>query len=385
MKANAALTRLLTDRAARSDPYPIYAELRRGPPAYAERPFPSVALATYRDVSAALRNPAVFSSVAMRAADPSLLGTDPPQHTRARQIVSCAFTPERIASLQGTIASVLAKATKRIARAHVADLVAEVARPLPLAVLRALLGLDNKHQRAIEEGAAAVLAEGGERALAGETAQRLEELDRFLSDLIDRRARQPRGDLISVLLTRKGGAFTAVETKQFVRLLLAAATETTTNLIANTLLALLANADLLAHVRCERALVRAAVNETLRFDSPVQLIRRRTTGPVKVSGTLIAPNTDVLLLLGSANRDEERFADADRFDVSRSKRDHLGFGGGPHACIGAMLAVTEAVDAIDALLDAFPVQRLARPVAEVPRSAGWHVRGVKELLVEVSR
>jgi cytochrome P450 len=104
-----------------------------------------------------------------------------------------------------------------------------------------------------------------------------------------------------------------------------------------------------------------------------------------VSGTPIAPNTEVLLLLGSANRDEERFADADRFDVSRIKRDHLGFGGGAHACIGAMLAMTEAVDAIDALLAAFPVQRAVRPLAEVPRSTGWHVRGVKELLVDVGR
>lgn len=384
--ANSALSRLLVEPSARIDPYPLYAELRRGPPAFSEHPLRCVALATYRDVSAALRNPRLFSSAVMRAADPTLLGADPPQHTRAKRLVSRAFTPERVASLKNAIRAMSAAAVKRMLQAGTADVMAELARPLPLAVLREMLALGREHEGLLSEGAADVMAEGGERLSAAdvEHARRLHRLDQFLAEIVEARRRRPGADIVSALLQRdaSGDALTPDETRHFVRLLLVAAIETTSNLIGNTALALLQFPDELARVRNDRTLVRAAVMEALRFDSPVQMLRRCTTAAVTIGGTFIDARSDVLLLLGSANRDPERFENPQRFDVLRAKRDHVAFGGGAHACVGAALALVQAECAIDILLADAPTLRAAEPLAELPRACGLHVRGVQRLIVE---
>jgi cytochrome P450 len=387
--ASSTLARLLLDPASRIDPYPLYAELRAGPPAFTEQPLRCFALATYRDVSAALQDPRLFSSTAMRTADPTLLGADPPRHTRVKKLMSRAFTPARVASLQATIRAESAAGVKRMLRAGTADVMAELAHPLPLAVLRALLALGRDDESALVDGAAVVMAQGGERPLGAdnEVARRLGQLDLFLTRIVEARRRRPGADIISAMLQPdpSGDALTPDEAKHLVRLLLAAAIETTSNLIGNTVLALLHFPGELARVRDDRSLVRGAVLETLRLDAPVQVLRRVVTAKVTVGGTPIAAGDDVLLLLGSANRDPDRFERADHFDVSRAKRDHLAFGAGVHACVGASLALAEAVGAIEALLTGARTLRAVESPNEIPRTAGLHVRGVQRLIVECGR
>jgi cytochrome P450 len=207
------------------------------------------------------------------------------------------------------------------------------------------------------------------------------ELSRYLAGVVSERRSEPADDLISVLVDpARGATLDADAILQFILILLVAGNETTTNLIGNAIVALLQNPDELERVVAEPELVPDLVEETLRWDGPVQFIARRTTREVEVAGATIPANGRVVLLLGSANRDERNFDRADEFDLSREQKGHVGFGLGIHFCLGASLARLEAKTALAALVPELP--RLRAPVEKLAMIDSVLVRGRQRILLE---
>jgi cytochrome P450 len=225
-----------------------------------------------------------------------------------------------------------------------------------------LMGIDPDRHGDFKRWADAVIARGTGRPLPadlGELDATVAELKAFLRDAIESRRRSPGHDLISALVRDDGGdSLSPAQVLNFSVLLLLGGSETTTNLIGNALRALFAYPRELARVRADRGLVVAVVEETLRYDAPVQSVMRRTTRDVDLGGQPLPAGAIALLLLGSANRDEQVFREADRFWVDRKETRSLAFGSGPHHCLGAALARMEARAALEALL-ALPDLRLA--------------------------
>lgn len=340
-------------------PYPIYARLRREAPV-CRTSLGFAAVSRYDDVLEVLRDPQRFSSSAMgdlirgvKALSPqdlgqgeTLLGSDPPVHTRLRKIVNRGFTPRRIAELEPRIRAIARGLVARLAAGGVCDLVAALAVPLPVTVIAEILGIDAERRDDFKRWSEEILA-----AVAGAPAPELRarlqrsflERAAYLEGVIEERKRHPREDVISALVRaeQEGGAMTEDEVGNFIVLLLVAGNETTTNLVGNALIAALADPHRLEAVALDPGLVPAWVEETLRFDSPVQLTFRRAREEVELGGEKIRQGELVGLLLGSANRDEGRFRDADRFELLRETNGHLAFGFGTHFCLGANLARLE--------------------------------------------
>ncbi len=359
------------DPEAIRDPYPAYARLRREAPV-CRTPLGFAAIGRYDDVLEALRHPETFSSSAVgdlingvKALSPedlgqgeTLLGSDPPVHTRLRKIVNRAFTPRRIASLEPRIRAIAGDLVAALPSDGISDLVAGLAVPLPVTVIAEILGIDPERKGDFKRWSEEILA-----AVAGaptsELRARLErsfvERAAYLEEVVEERKRRPRDDVISALVQaeQEGGAMTEDEVENFIVLLLVAGNETTTNLIGNVLLAGLDHSVLLETIALDLSLVPALVEETLRYDSPVQLTFRRARQDVELAGEKIREGETLGLLLGSANRDERHFPDPDRFDLAREKTAHLAFGFGSHFCLGANLARLEACIALETLLSRF--------------------------------
>jgi cytochrome P450 len=207
------------------------------------------------------------------------------------------------------------------------------------------------------------------------------ELSCYIDGVVARRRRAPADDLISVLIDPARGATLDREAiMQLILILLIAGNETTTNLIGNAIVALLRNPDQLERALAEPELVPNLVEETIRWDGPVQFIARRTTRDVEIAGATIPAEGRVILLLGSANRDERRFESPDEFDLARDTKGHVGFGLGVHFCLGASLARLEARSALAALVPELP--RLRAPVGELAMIDSVLVRGRQRILLE---
>ncbi|HEX4419845.1 MAG TPA: cytochrome P450 [Kofleriaceae bacterium] len=367
---------------ARRDPYPLYARLRAEAPVVEHRPSGAWIVSRYDDAVAVLKDPAVFSSSVMATADRALLGADPPAHTRVRRLVSASFSPARAAALDG-----LARATcdQLLAplvddRAH--DLVAELAVPLPMAVIAAVLGIEPARHGDFKRWSAAVIQSAtGTSAASRRPAVRaaIAEFNAFCAGLIEDRRRAPTGDLVSILLHGGADPLTADEVTSVSRLLIIAGNETTTNLVGSCVLALLRHPAELALLRGDPSLAAAAVEESLRYDAPVQLVSRRTTTPTELAGLRIPAGATVLVVLGSANRDAARFPEPDRFDVQRRPVGHLALGAGVHYCLGAALARRTAVIALEALIAAARVWSPAHPLDDIPIIDSSQLRGPARL------
>jgi len=370
------------------DPYPAYGELRRRAP-LAPTPLGFFVVSRHRDVLFALSHPELFSSSAMndlieglKAMGPTserieggstLLGTDPPAHTRLRKIVNRAFTPKRVAALETRVREIAHRCVAELVAAGEGDLVAGLAAPLPVIVIAELLGIDpdrrDDFRRWSDQLVQATAVRPTGAALAA-LERSFEERAAYLEEILAERRRQPRDDVISALVQaeRDEAAMTEREVGNFIVLLLVAGNETTTHLIANAVLALLANSDVLAAVRRQPSLAPALVEEALRYDSPVQLTLRRATRDLEFAGGKLREGENIGLLLGSANRDEGVFEDADRFDLRRNASAHLAFGFGSHFCLGAALARLEARTALEALLSRPERFELADKRIEYPPS-----------------
>jgi cytochrome P450 len=356
------------DTEFRRDPFPVYAAMRRAAPVYRHPDWPAVSLFRYADVQALLRDPKRFSNDfplpqgMERPEDQpaSMLGTDPPEHTRLRGLVSQAFTPRRVARLEGRIREIAHALLDDACTRRTVDLVTALTYPLPVIVIAEMIGIPAEDRERFKVWSDAAVADLGSGLLAPIDEARLNRQRRVVAEmrayflpLVEARRREPRDDLLSGLVAAEleGQRLTFDEMMQTLILLLVAGNETTTNLIGNAVLELLAHPDALAAVRAEPALVGSMVEEVLRFSSPVQMDPRRALQACEIGGVPIRANDIVIGWIGAANRDPEVFADPDRFDVRRTDNRHLAFGFGPHYCLGSNLATLEARVALQVLLE----------------------------------
>ncbi len=398
------------------DPYPIYRRLRDEAPVYHAEASNVWVVTRYEHVQQVFRDADVFSSdtrdtrrfrsrqvggaarlrmlwrvVSQMRMNPfklarfrMLIMEDAPIHGGMRGIVNKGFTPRQIASWEGRIRELAAESMAGLEGRKQFDLVSEVAVPLPVTVISELLGIpaEDRHlfkrwsDTLVEDSTGSALEEpAGSLASFDVTA----ELTRYMRPIIRERRRRPEGDLISLLVEASRGelGLTEFEISLFILLLLVAGNETTTNLLGNTVDALLAHPEQLERVADDLSLVPALVEEALRYDSPVQQLRRVVRRDTQLAGVRIPEKAEVLIYLGSANRDERRFPEPDRFDVARDTRGHLAFGFGNHFCLGASLARLEARAALEALVPRLVHLESATPTREFLDS--FVIRGRRRL------
>ena len=368
----------------REDPYPHYRRLRERDPVHRSRLAQGWVLTRYDDVAAVLRDPrfSVDRSLAFPGSDPTapdggfgpffgslsrtILFKDPPDHTRLRTLVSTAFTPRAVELLRPRIQEIVDELLDAAKQRGSMDVIPDLAVPLPVIVIAELLGIPPEDRERFK-GWSHVVAEGLEPVLDRNVIRRAnavtQELEGYFADIIRERRAHPREDIISRLVAAEeaGDRLDEAEMLAFCQLLLVAGNETTTNLIGNGLLALLRHPDQLQRLRDDPALVESAVEELLRFDSPVQMTGRIALQDLELGGRPIGKNTFVLPLIGAANRDPLQFADPDRLDIGRRDNRHLSFGQGIHYCLGAPLARAEAQIAFGRLIERSARIELASP------------------------
>jgi hypothetical protein len=384
------------------DPYPLYHRLRADDPVHRSA-LGFWVLTRHADVLAVLRDPRmsrdprrservellrasaeVDELLASEEAAPSMLFVDPPDHTRLRTLVNKAFTPAAVERLRPRVEAIVAGLLDRVAGAGAMDVVEDLAYPLPVTVICELFGVptaDRDQFRAWSRGLVHLLdplvaSDALERALQARLALR-----GYLRGLIAERRAHPAGDLLTALIAAEdqGHQLNEDELVSMCVLLLVAGHETTVNLIANGLLALLRNPGERARLQADAALAGSAVEELLRYDSPVQFTSRHALADLDIGGRRVGAGETVVAVLGAANRDPARFPDPDRLDLARAPNRHVAFGGGIHFCLGAPLARMEARVAIPAMLARLPGLELGRqpPV----RRATVTLRGLASLPV----
>ena len=383
------MKRSLLDR-FRRNPYPLYSLLRRATPVFRIPGRDIWLLLDYESVKRALNDSATFSS---RAAPPSgkplnwLIFLDPPEHTKLRGIISRTITPRAIAELEPMIRRLARELLDSAAVTGTVDLVADFSAPLPLLVIAEMLGIPVVDRARFLQWADAILRlgdsiAGGDaatRAYASYHAAR-DDMRLYLENLLRTRTHGARGLLAQLAAAEVDGERLAFDDiLGFFQLLLLAGTETTTNLIGNAVLCFDTNRDQLTAVVEEPDLLPRAIEEVLRYRSPVQLVFRMTTRDVRIGGKRIPANALVLPVVGAANRDPAEFASPRAFDITRSDNHHAGFGHGIHYCLGAALARLEARVALEELL---PRLRDFRIEGWEP-STGINVHGPRSLTLKL--
>ncbi len=367
----------------RADPYPMYRRVRERDPLHRSRAVNGWVFTRYRDVLAALRDERFSSDergtrgyernrrklmdAGVLPEDdvdtPPILGLDPPDHTRIRNLVNKAFTRRAVEGLRPRVDTLVNGLLDELCVRDEIELIRDFAGPLPVTVIAEMLGIpseDREHFRELSNevvrGLGADVLDDLRRSIEGSRA-----LEAYLQDVVEKRRAQPRDDLISalVLAEEQGDKLSTPEVFSNIILLLVAGNETTTNLIGNGIHALLRHPEQVALLREDPELIESTVEEILRWDSPVQHTRRIATCDLDWDGIHVRKGQQVILSLGAANRDPEQFADPDVFDVRRDDSRHLSFSQGIHFCLGAQLARLEGQRAILGLVQRFPKLRLA--------------------------
>lgn len=313
-----------------------------------------------------------------------MLFLNPPDHTRIRSLVSRAFTPRRVEGMRASITTLTDETLDRVADSGGGDLMDLLAFPLPANVISELVGVprvDRDWLRPLVADLSATLEPLTSEEVRLRAAESGAEVRHYLNELIAARRADPRDDLLSGLIAASDGEDRLSQEEVVVTTLLiyAAGFETTTNLLGNMVLTLLRHPDQLTRVRTEPSLVPTAVEEVLRFESPVQLDGRTAMEPAEVAGRRIDEGQGVMTLLGAANRDPAAVRDPDVFDVGRSDVPLLSFGSGIHYCLGASLARLEGQIVLSRMLDRFVRWELLEP--EPPWRDRLTLRGLERLPV----
>ena len=362
------------------DPYPVYAALRTHAPVKA-LPAGGWFVTRYDDCLEVYRNPAFSAdkrveflpkfgpSALFEHHTTSLVFNDPPRHSRVRRLIAGALTPRAIAALEAGLVVTIDGLLDRLGTLMAPDLIEDYAAAIPIEVIGNLLAIPHEERWPLRAWSLAILGALEPTLTAGQHAagnQAVTDFLAYLETLVARRRAQP-GDPATDVLTRlmqpgaDGEHLTAPELLHNCIFLLNAGHETTTNLIGNGLVTLLAHPGELARLIAEPGLCRSAVEEVLRFESSNQLGNRISTAPVVIGGVELPAGAPVTICIGAANRDPAQFVEPDRFDIARSPNRHLAFGTGIHQCAGMSLARLEAQVALTRFLGRFPGYRLAGP------------------------
>lgn len=380
------LDELLTAPGFVDDPYPAYRRLREEEPVHWMDSWRAWVIAGYDDVISSLRDTAHFSSAnrlvelvdglpeEMRSqAEPirrhyettGLIHADPPDHARLRSLISRAFSARVIELMRPRIAGIVDDLIDTAVDGGRMDILADLAYPLPAIVIAELLGAPPADRERFKRWSDSIVAFQGTGRAIPEAIERsrdgLLEMRDYLAGLFEDHRRHPRDDVLGnlVAVEESDGGLTTEELYSTCVTLLIAGHETTTGLIANGLYTLLRHPDQLQAVREDRSKLPGAIEECLRFESPIQRAFRRVAVDTEFHGRSMKRGQITLQLLGSANRDAVRFPDGDRFDIARQPNCQIAFGNGIHFCIGAPLARLESTIAMTAMLDRFPRVELA--------------------------
>ena len=388
----------LLEPAGRDDPYPLYAQLHAIGEVIPVGPG-VVLVPGYDAISAVLRDPEYLVTDAARMDEAfagwrdhpslsmeSILNLNEPEHARIRKLVSGAFTPRRIGSLQPAIERMTDDLLDGMAKSDAVEFMHDFAFLLPVTVICELIGTpeaDRESFRPVAHDLAATLEISIDDAVIERADKSAVWLYEYFAGLAADRLADPRDDLMSALVQisdANNGRLTDSELLDNLTLLLVAGFETTTNLLGNGLKIILDRPEIGAALRAEEIPVASFVEEVLRYDSPVQMTSRRRPETAEIRGVPVAANEEVVLMLGAGNRDGRRFPDPDTFSPRRAVGGPLSFGGGPHFCVGAALARLEATIAFPRLLARFPEIAAA---GEPERRNGLVLRGFDRLPVTV--
>ncbi len=376
---------------ARRDPYPLYDQIRATHPVLYDPQTDFWMIFDYAGVKRALTEHAVFSSDLLTSTGqptpPWMIFLDPPRHTNLRGLVTQAFRPGVIATLEPRIRELSRELLQPALQRGEMDFAGEFAIPLPVKVIAEMIGVRSADWPRFSNWSEVILtlsqtvASSDAGAAAGRAVRATTvEMGEYLAELTREKRGNPKNDLLTNLVHAEidGERLTPAEIVAFVQLLLVAGNETTTNLLNNALLCLMENPEQLARLRCSPALLPAAIEEVLRYRSPVQFVFRGVRQDVEMNGLLVPAGKRVLAMIGSANRDPRQFSEPNRFDIGPEPKPHIAFGHGVHFCIGAALARLEARVALSEFLAA--VRSFARTSVEPwePR-AGLNVLGPKRL------
>lgn len=352
-----------------ADPYPHYRRLRETDPVHWNAARDGWQLFRYADMVEVLRDDERFS--AERGPQPvgndaprSMLGSDPPDHTRLRTLVNKAFTARTIRQLTGRIHDVVDELLVGIADRGEMEAINEFAYPLPITVIAEMLGVpasDRDFFREQSQKIAVALGPIDDMQVGLQAMDGRNHLVEYFNELIPKRKDSPSDDVLTALLQAEeaGDFLTHGELLAMLLLLLVAGHETTVNLIGNGLLALLRNPNQLERLRTEEGIERQAVEELLRYDSPVQMTGRMAKVDLEIGGKPIRAGQSVSTIVASANRDPHQFPDPDSLDLTREPCNHLSFSAGIHFCLGAQLARLEGQIALSTAVRRFPNLKLA--------------------------
>lgn len=387
----------------KDDPYTAYRQLRDEAPVYHAPESGVWCISRHADVEYVLKNPEVFCSrgamfdrsqrfaqmnaVAkvvemmrvfwrLRATPRTLMNSrmlildDGEVHHGLRTIVNRGFTPRRIRVWEDRIRELVDQCMARVREDGKFDLIHDLAIPLPVTVIAEMLGIESSEMHRFKRWSDQLIqmstGSGMKEAPSGFGTETIGAMRSYVMPIVRARRKHPQDDLISTIVTAEPGdqALSDQEVLMFFVLLLVAGNETTTNLLGNTVDALLQHPEVLDDVVADPALIPGLVEETLRWDNPVQFINRLTTQETELHGTKIPKDARVLVMLGAANRDERFFPEPDRYDPRRDTKSHMGFGYGHHFCLGASLARLEAIGALQGLIPELPRLRRTNPKVE---------------------
>lgn len=385
-----------------TDPYPTWRRLRDEAPVYRNEHFDFYALSRYEDVEAASRNTAVFSSThgtVLELMSPGMVGSgqmifmDPPEHTMYRSLVSRAFTPRRMAALDEDVRAICAELLDPLVGRTSFDYVQDFAAQLPSRVISRLVGVPEDEREEQRVNIDEMFHIDPEQGMVNDRAflARIR-VHEYLLDLVQRHKADPArfgDDMINLLIdaeiTGEDGQPTKLDDDglvQFTLLLYVAGTETVMRLLGNAAVVLAEHPDQRAELVADPSLIPNAIEELLRFEPPSPVNGRWTMADVELHGTTIPAGSKVLLLTGSAGRDERAFPDPDRFDIHRDIRKHVTFGYGIHFCLGASLARQEGRIALEETFRRFPAWNLDRE--QVVRQHTSTVRGYGQVGITVA-
>ncbi|MET3811962.1 cytochrome P450 [Arthrobacter sp. UYEF3] len=378
------------------NPFPHYEMMRNSEPVFQDQETGLWHVFRYDDVQRVLSEHATFSS-RMSGGDPagtgqlfaaSLINTDPPRHRQLRSLVTQAFTPRAVEALAPRISEITDDLLAPVLAAGSLDLIGELAYPLPVIVIAELMGIPAADRDRFKQWSDVIVSQARPTPdVPGQVAPQEHstagaEMAEYFMGMIEERRRHPGNDLISKLLAAQidGEQLSVVELLGFCALLLVAGNETTTNLIGNAVLCFTESQGTTEQLSAEPGLLPHALEEVLRFRSPVQSMYRITATEATLGERRIPAGSPLVAWIGSANRDPLQFPNAEAFDVARSPNRHLAFGQGIHFCLGAPLARLEAGIALQAVLSRLPGLALD-PGARLERMESSIIYGLKELPV----